>query len=450
MKPSPNISRRTFLQGAAAAGAAAAFPTLIPASALGANGAVAPSNRIVMGCIGLGSQGTYNMRAFLGQPDVQVVALCDVNRESSNYYKGGTAGYEPARRIVESYYAERQPAGGYRGCTIYHDFRDLLARKDIDAVTICTPDHWHGLIAVAAAKAGKDIYCEKPLANSVAESRAVRDAVRRYGRVLQTGSHERSRDNARFACELVRNGRIGRLHTIRVNLPIDNHGPIDPQPAMPVPEGFDYDGWLGPAAWAPYTEKRCHFSWRYILDYGSGEMSDRGAHIVDLAQLGNGSDDSGPIEIFGWGKAPQDGLFNTFMEFQFECRYENGVRLIGQSKGPRGLTFEGTEGWVFIHIHGGNLEAEPSSLLQEFIGPGEIHLGRSPGHHRDFLDAVKTRRDPMAPVEVGHHTATLCQLVNIAMLTGERLRWDPKQEKLLDDSAAARLLAPPMRSPWCL
>ena len=234
------------------------------------------------------------------------------------------------------------------------------------------------LSAWPAAKAGKDIYCEKPLANSIPEGRAVVDAVRRYRRVFQTGSHERSRDNARYACELVRNGRIGKLHTIRVNMPIDN-GPVPNFPEMPVPEGFDYDFWLGPAPAAPYTEKRCHFYFRYILDYSGGEMTDRGAHIIDLGQLGNNTDDTGPISVEGTGQFPEDGLFNTAMSYKFAFEYANGVRLVGESIGPRGIKFEGTDGWIFIHIHGGNLQAEPASLLKEVIGPEEEHLGRSRG-----------------------------------------------------------------------
>ncbi len=452
-----SINRRQFLTKAAGVTLGAmSFPYIVPSSVLGKGGSVAPSDRIVMGCIGLGGQGTHNMKMFMRSPEVQMVAVCDVETQSSNYHGGSTAGREPARMIAEGHYAKQKPAGAYKGCDSYNDFRELLARDDIDAVTVCTPDHWHGFISVAAAKAGKDIYCEKPLVNTITEGRAVCDAVHRYGRVLQTGSHERSNDKARYACELVLNGRIGKLHTIRVNMPnTDPHHDVVrknnvPQPVMPVPEGFDYDMWLGHTPWAPHTKMRCHFWWRFILNYGGGEMTDRGAHIIDLAQLGNGTDDTGPVEIFGEGRAPEVGLFDTFLEYQFECRYANGVRLIGESKEPQGLKFEGTDGWIFIHIHGGHLEAEPKSLLQESIGPGEIHLGRSPGHHQDFLDAVKTRQQPMAPAEVGHRTATICHLVNIAMLTGRRLRWDPEGEQIINDAEANRLLSRPMRGPWHL
>ncbi len=444
----PEINRRDFIKVVAGTALGAiGFPYIVSSSALGKFGGIAASNRIVMGCIGTGWQGTYNLKAFLGnaievgyvldkpeisQTAVQVVAVCDVDTKRCN----------KARDIVNETYDNQD-------CTGYGDFRELLSRGDIDAVTVCTPDHWHGLIAVAAAKAGKDIYCEKPLANTIAEGRAVCEAVKRYGRILQTGSHERSGRNVRFACELVRNGRIGRLHTIYVNMPIDV-GPIGLQPVMPVPEGFDYDMWLGPAPWAAYTEKRCHRWFRYIMDYSGGEVADRGAHIFDLAQLGMGTDYTGPVEIEGEGEAPEDGLFNTFMKYNFVCTYANGVRMIGKSEGPRGLKFEGTDGWIFVHIHGGHLEAEPKLLLKHRIGPNEIHLGRSAGHHQDFLDAVKTRGQVIAPAEVGHRSVTICHLVNIALLTGRKLKWDPVKERIINDTLADRMTARPMRSPWRL
>ncbi|HPO30500.1 MAG TPA: Gfo/Idh/MocA family oxidoreductase [Candidatus Hydrogenedentes bacterium] len=436
---SKRVNRRDFLKRAAgAAVAAGGFPYIIPGRALGLDGAVAPSNRIVMASIGVGGQGTYDTMALVNIPDVQYVAVCDVDREHC----------AAAASKVTDFYASKSPDGKYEGITQYHDFREVLDRKDIDAVMIATPDHWHALISIAAARAGKDIYCEKPLANSIPEGRAVVDTVRRYGRVFQTGSHERSRDNARFACELVRNGRIGKLHTITVNMPIQN-GPIPNQPPMPVPPHFDYDFWLGPAPDAPYTEKRCHFWFRYILDYSGGEITDRGAHIMDLAQLGNGTDDTTPIAVRGSGYFPSDGLFNTAMDYEFELEYANGVIMRGVCGGARGVRFEGDKGWIFIHVHEGTLEADPPSLLKERIGPGELSLGRSRGHHVNFIECVKSRRDPMAPVEVGYHSATICHMVNIAMRLGKPLRWDPVKEQF-DDQAANRMMQPSMRAPWRL
>lgn len=440
MIPKRNMSRRQFLKRTVGGAAGvAAFPYIIPSSALGADGHVAPSNRIVMASIGVGGQGRYDMKALMSLPDVQMLAVCDVD----------TAHRGEAKNMVEQFYAERKD-DTFKGCAEYNDFREVLARDDIDAVMIATPDHWHAVISVMAAKAGKDIYCEKPLANSIPEGRAVVDAVRRYQRVFQTGSHERSRDNARYACELVRNGRIGKLHTIRVNMPVDNHGPVPTQPVMPVPAGFDYDMWLGPAALEPYTEKRCHFYFRYILDYSGGEMTDRGAHIIDLAQLGNGSDNTGPVSVQGSGYFPEEGLFNTAMSYQFEFEYANGVKLIGESVGPRGIKFEGTDGWIFIHIHGGDLRAEPASLLKEVLGPNELHLGRSRGHHQDFIECVKSRGEPKATVEVGHHTASMCHLANVALRLGRKLRWDPDKEQFIGDEEANRMIIPSMRAPWHL
>ncbi len=439
MATKKEVSRRVFLRRTAGAAAGAvAFPWIVPSSALGADGHVAPSNRIVMASIGVGGQGTGNTRGLMNLPDVQYVAVCDVDRGHR----------ENAKKMLEEFYAGKNNAPEYKGIDAYNDFREVLARPNIDAVMIATPDHWHAPVAVAAAKAGKDMYSEKPLANSIPEGRAVVDAVRRYRRVFQTGSHERSRDNARFACELVRNGRLGKLHTIRVNMPIDNHGPIPNQPVMPVPEGFDYDFWLGPAALAPYTEKRCHFYFRYILDYSGGEMTDRGAHIIDIAQLGNGTDGSGPVSVWGKGDFPRDGLFNSAMNYSFGFEYANGVRLLGECVGPRGVKFEGDKGWVFVHIHGGDLEAEPMSLLREVIGPEELHLGRSRGHHLDFIENVKSRGECKAPVEVGHGTAVMCHLANIAMRLGRKLQWDPVAETFINDDEANRMKMPSLRAPW--
>lgn len=434
------LSRRRFLRNTLAATAGAAgFPYIVPASALGKDGHVAPSNRVVIASIGVGGQGRYDTMGLMNVPQAQVVAVCDVDTNHRNQ----------AKQMVEEFYTAKNDTA-WKGCATYNDFREVVARPDIDAVMCATPDFSHAIVSVAAAKAGKDIYCEKPLANSIPESRAIFDAVTRYRRVLQTGSHERSRDNARYAAELVRNGRIGKLHTIRVNMPIDNHGPIGPQPEMPVPEGFDYDLWLGPAASAPYTEKRCHFWFRYILDYSGGEMTDRGAHILDLAQLGNGTDHTTPISVEGTGDFPKDGLFNTAMAYNFRFEYANGVQLLGESVGPRGVKFEGEDGWIFIHVHGGDLEASNPALLKEVIGPDELQLGRSRGHHEDFVKCVITRGEPKAPAYVGHHTACMCHMANIAMKRGHKLLWDPATEQFTNDDDANRMLMPAIRGTWQL
>lgn len=447
-------SRREFLkQTTAVSVGAIGFPYIVPASALGKDGRPPPSGRIVMGCIGLGGQGTGNMNGFMRQPEMQIVAVCDVERGRPG---GGPPGRDQAKAAVEKYYAEKKPDAAYKGCDSYEDFRELLARPDIDAVTVCTPDHWHALVSVAAAKAGKDIYCEKPLANSVAEGRAIADAVKKNKVILQTGSQERSNPKARYAAELVRNGRIGKLKTIRINLPCtDGHHKDamsykDVPPPEPVPDTLNWDFWLGHTPKVDYTPRRCHFWWRFNLAYGGGEMTDRGAHIIDLAQLGNGTDDTGPIEIVAEGKRNPKSIYNTFWEYHFENQYANGVRMIGDAVDPRGLKFEGEDGWIFVRVHGCDLEASKPSIIEEKIKDDEIQLGRAEGgHHRNFIEAVMKRKDPFAPAEVGHRTASICHLNNIAMLVGKPLKWDPKAEKSNVDEANAMLM-PTMRAPWHL
>ena len=449
------MNRRKFIikTGSALLGTVTA-PYLIPASALGKGNSVPPSDRIVFGCIGLGGQGTHNMRNFMNKKEVQVVALCDVDEGSNNYHNGATFGLEQAKHKLESYYAKQSRSGKFNGCETYCDFRELLIREDIDAVTVCTPDHWHGLISIAAAKAGKDIYCEKPLTNTIAEGRAACNAVKRYGRILQTGSHERSNDSVRFACEVVRNGYIGKLEKIYVNMPNnDSHHTFlrhdnSPKPNMPIPEKLNYDMWLGPSPWASYTKMRCHFWWRFILQYGGGEMSDRGAHIIDLAQFVNNTDFTGPVEIIASGEALKNELWDAFIEYEFECTYKNGVKIIGGSTGERGLKIVGSDGWIFIHIHGGRLEASSETILRIKRKPGEKFLGRSTSHHQNFLDAVRKRAEPFATAEIGHRTATICHLLNIGMLTGKKLNWDPQNEQITNDAETNRLLSRPMRKPW--
>lgn len=420
------VSRRGFLKGAAAA---VAFPNLVPASALGLNGAVAPSNRVIMASIGVNGMGTADMRAFLGCKDAHVIAVCDVER----------AHRERAKGIVEEFY-------GAKGCDMYADFRDVIARQDIDAVNIGTPDHWHVLISIAAAKSGKDIYCEKPLSKRISEGRALCNAIKKYGRVFQTGTQLRSTRNVRYACELVRNGRIGKIHTIRTFVPVGPSMPL--QPAQPVPDGLDYNMWLGPAPCEPYTPKRVHFSFRYFSDYAGGTMTDLGAHDNDIAQWGNGTQLTGPVEVEGDGEFPKDGLYDTCMRFKVTYTYQNGVKLIcSTDKNPQGtgVRFEGSEGWIYVRS---NIDAEPKSVLTSSIGPNEIHLCDSQNHQQNFLDCVKSRGKTIAQEEIGHRSVTVCHLGNIALLLKRKLRWDPLAEQFKNDDEANRMLLSPMRAPW--
>jgi predicted dehydrogenase len=440
------ITRREFLNTSGRL-AAAATVSVVPISVLGET---APSNRINVACIGTGNQGVLDMRMFLREDDVQVVAVCDVNRASGGYKTADQyLGWEPAQQIVNDFYGNQSRSGTYRGCRAYTDFRKVLARPDVDAVAIVVPDHWHATMTIMAAEAGKDIYCEKPLSLTVADGRAMVNAVRRHGVILQTGSHERSRRQTRFVCELVRNGRIGQLKRIVTAVgPWNKAGPAGAWAPMPVPEGFDYEMWLGPAPWAPYHQDRCLYNFRFILDYSDGQVSNYGAHSLDLAQWGNGTDHTGPVEIEDAGSEwPTDGLFDVAKTVKFRARYANGVELECVTRNDNvSCRFEGTEGWVETGY--GGTSAEPYSLLTSVIGPGEIHLGTSTNHIRNFIDCIKTRTDPIAPVETGHRSATICHIANIAMQLKRRLRWDPDCEKFTGDNMANCMLGRAKREPW--
>ncbi len=421
---SESVSRREFLKGSAAvAGAAFAWPTIVPSSVFGA---AAPSNRLTMGCIGLGGQGSGNMKGFNAKKDCEVVAVCDVDADHR----------EKAREMV-----------GLDAKSCYNDFRDVIARDDIDAVSIAAPDHWHVPVSIAAVRAGKDVFCEKPLTLTIAEGRVLVDEVKRYGRVFQTGSQQRSGSEFRKACELVVNGRIGKLHTMTVQIPGNNRKCEPTWTPEPVPAGFDYDMWLGPVPWEPYHKQRCHYEFRFLLDYSGGQMTNWGAHYLDIAQWGNQADNTGPVEIKGKGEFPATGLFTTATKADIEYTYANGVKLV-LTTGGGSTRFEGSEGWVFVTR--GKLDAEPKPLVTSTIAPDEIHLYNSNDHKQDFLDCIKTRKDPICNAEVGHRSSTVCHLGNIAMLLARPLKWDPQKEQFIGDDEANRMRQRPARAPWCL
>ena len=422
-------TRRQFLRAAAGV---ALFPTIIPAPALGRDGAVAPSNRITVGMIGVGSHGTaVNLKGFLAQPDARVIVTCDVDRTRA----------EEGRQLVNRHY-------GNTDCATCQDFREVLARPDIDAVAISTPDHWHVPISLAAIRVGKDVLCEKPTL-TIAQGRTLTDAVRRYGRVFQTATEDRSVGVYHRMAELVRNGRIGKLQTIRVMLPGDPDRRSNPAP-MPVPPELDYDLWLGPAPWAPYTKDRVHYNFRWIRDYSGGILADWGMHMFDTAQWANATDRGGPIRVNALGRFYDDPLYDTLRDFHIEYTYANGVTMIAESGGTS-LRFEGTDGWVGNAGWRQPLEASSEKILRSVIGPEEIHLFTCPaGEHRNFLDCVKTRRGPYFPVEIGHRVATVCHIGNISALLGRPLRWDPARECFPDDPEANRHIARATRAPWSL
>ena len=428
------VSRRSFLRTAAAAAGALGFPALIPAGARGADGRPAPSNRITVGCIGVGGMGTGNMHSFLGLSDVQVVAVCDV-------HAGAAA---RAKEAVDGRY-------GNRDCAVFRDFRELVARGDIDAVSIATPDHWHALPAIAAARAGKDIYCEKPMAHTLREGRAIADAVRRHGRIWQTGSWQRSQRDFRFACELVRNGRVGRVHTIEVGLPSDGTAArAVPWRREAPPAELDYEFWLGPAPALPYMPEFASFNWRWNRAFGGGSILDWCGHHVDIAHWGMGWDLTGPVELEGRGEFQGEGIFDTAHRYRITTKYRDGTVLVmaGNDGLAGGTKWIGDRGWV--RVDRGVLEAEPKDLLREQFGSDEIRLFDSPGHHRNFIDCVRSRRATITPAEVAHRSASAGHLGQIAMLTGRKLRWDPDAETFADDAGATQLLGHAMRSPWAL
>jgi predicted dehydrogenase len=423
-------NRRRFLK------LAAGFPLIVPAPALGKGGAVAPSGRVTVACIGTGWQGGNDVQSFLAEPGAQVVAVCDIDSEH----------LEQGRTAVNQKYQNQD-------CKAYHNFEDVLARDDIDAVMLAVPDHWHGLVSTAASRAGKDVYGEKPLAHNWAEGRAIVDAAKRYGTVWQTGSWQRSESQFRFACELVRNGRIGKVRTVEVGLPgglSDFDGLGDQDSPVPPPKTLDYERWLGPAPYAPYCPARVHKTWRWNLDYGGGMLMDWAPHHVDIAHWGLGMDESGPVEVEGAGEYSNvSRVWNAPSKFRVVARYANGVEMTitgGYDGVPRGAKWTGDDGWVWVDRSG--IAAQPRSVLSSVIRPDEIRLERSPGHFRNFLECVVNRRRPIAPPEVALRSATPAYLGIISILTEGKIKWDPVEQKILDNPAAERLLGRTMRSPW--
>jgi len=434
MRRTTSVSRRRFLKGV---GAAAAAPAVIASAALGAAGRDPASERITVGFIGTGGHGIgRNLRMFLPQRDAQVVALCDVDARN----------LQRAHGVARKYYAGQKRSADFKGCLVTRDWREVIARDDIDAVQISTPDHWHCLMSVTAVRAGKDVICEKPTYN-IHEGRVLADTVRRYGAVFQTSTEDRSIAIYHRMAELVRNKRIGELRRIHLTLPSAPGSPGDPTP-KPVPGYLDWDAWLGPAPWAPYCPGRVHFNFRYVSDTGAGILADWGCHQLDTVQWANDTERSGPIEVEGTGTRHTGGLYDTFYKYDLRYRYANGVELLVKSGGTA-LRFEGTDGWVGNGGWRQPLQASNPAILTSPIGPNETHLFTCPaGEHRNFLDCVKSRRDPYFPAEVGHRCATVAHIGTIAMTLGRKLRWDPETERFPDAPDANRLLSRPMRAPW--
>jgi len=434
------MNRRQFLKSAAIAGGAAAagvagFPTIVKASALGKNGAVAASNRIVMAGIGFGMMGPGNMSSFLEKPEVQWVAVCDLDKEPLAMAKG----------MADKKY-------GNTSCATYHDFHELFQRKDLDAVSIAVPDHWHAILAISALRAGFDVYGEKPLTHDLREGRALCDAVKRYGRVWQTGSWQRSVENFHQAAELVRNGRVGKIKRVEVGLPSGHYdfaGTFGQEALVAPPPNLDYDFWVGPAPFWPYCKARVHMNWRWNMDFGGGQLMDWVGHHLDIAHWGMGWDETGPVEVEAAGEFPTSGIYNSPTRYYVTAKYADGTPVIlagGHEEIWGGTKWIGEHGWVWVDR--GQFETEPESLKRETIGPDEIRLYRSRDHYQNFLDCVRSRAKTITPAETAHRSASVGHLSVIAMEVGRKIRWDPATETIIGDPEAARLLARGYRKPW--
>ncbi|MCA9448305.1 MAG: Gfo/Idh/MocA family oxidoreductase, partial [Candidatus Omnitrophica bacterium] len=409
---------------------------------------VPPSERITVAHIGVGGRGTSVQKEFMALDDVQSVAVCDPFQNRRD---------EAAARI-DAYYAEKWGVGTYKGVEPYNYFEEVLDRDDIDAVVVATPDHWHVPIAIRAARAGKDMYVEKPLGVSMEQDWALRDELAAHKNIFQYGTQQRSERNFRFACELVQNGRIGELERIDVWCPLGGSGGST-TPA-PVPENFDYDLWLGPAPYATYTVDRCMARGAFwVYDYSLGFVAGWGVHPLDIAQWGMDADDSGPVEVKGTGVIPTGGLFNTIMSWDYQIKYPSGVEIhfmssdvaapmIEMYRPPKehGTTFFGSNGWVSVDRAG--IYAEPTSLLDSEIGPDEIHLYESPEHRRNFIDCVKSRSQTICPIGSAVRVDTISHLCNISTRMGRPIKWDPENEKIVGDTEAEAMLSRPMRTPW--
>ena len=458
-KSPPPLTRRRFLrQSAVAALTATAFSSIGRSPARGADGKTAPSNQITVALVGSGPRGITVMKTFLAEADARVVAVCDVKEDQLKL----------ACRAVNQHY-------GNQDCATYRDFREVLARKDLDAVIVGTPDHWHVLIGIAAVNAGKDVYVEKPLGLSIAENQAMRAAVRKHGRIFQFGTQQRSSPNFRRACELVRNGRIGRLRHVNAWCVGSVAGGAT-APA-PVPAGLDYDRWLGPAPFKPYREHLCDAdgvrkTWWYNSDYALGFIAGWGVHPLDIAYWGFPDMMAGPLEVRGSAKIPATGACDTATEWDVNFQFAAGVTLNFRglpnpnNSGPaleklslwgekygrttnHGTAFEGTDGWVIVDRS--HVEAHSPGLLKENPDEYRIKLPRSSYHAQNFLASMRSRRPAIANIDEAFQSDALCHLSHLAVTTGRALKWDPQAERFMKDDAANRLLAcREMRQPWRL
>ena len=454
-----NMNRRHFVKNSLKASAATTlglvgFPTIVPASVFGKN---APSNKINIGAIGVGRiSRDHDMFETLQYDHAQIVAVCDL--DSKRLLDG--------KKYVNDFYTKKT-GKPFDGVTMYDDHKELLQNKDIDAVLISTPDHSHAYLVIHAVEAGKDVYLQKPASLTIAEGRALSNAVHRTGRILQIGSQQRSSVQFRYAAELVRNGRIGTLKTVYVGLPGDPGG--EEEPEMPIPKNLNYDAWLGSTPNVYYTEKRVHPQndygrpgWLRMEQFGAGMITGWGAHHVDCAHWAMDTEYTGPLEISGHADFPKSGLWNVHGLFQTEGIYANGVKMIISNEIPNGIKFVGTEGWIFVTRGDYRasssdpipknaekaLSASNDKIIQSVIGANEINLYRSTEQHGNWLDCIKSRVQPISPVEIGHRSCSTCLLHHIAMKLKRKIYWDPMYERFINDHEANTLLNRPHRFPY--
>ncbi len=453
------MNRRNFIEKSSLAVAAMGIPTIVPASVFGKN---APSNRITVGVIGTGRQGfgqnlhgselkTIGARipGLLDVAEAQVVAVSDVDS-----WRMGKA-----KQAVDTFYSKNAPNGNYKGCSAHTDFREIIARKDIDAVMISTPDFWHVPMGILAAKAKKHVSCEKPLSMSVHQGRELVDALKKYGVVNRTDSEFRSVRPQNLAVELVRNGRIGKLQKIEITFPSDPT-PVAPQADMAVPKELNYDLWLGPMPFVPYTDMRVHTpmdmqkrpNWMRVDTYAQGMISNWGAHYFDMAQWANNSEYDGPVEVEGKGEFPKS-LWNSLINFEVTYRYANGVEMVCRQTpdSKPGIRYTGSEGWVFVDNYPGTVTASNPKILDSKPTGSELDLSKTLWDKTDFIQAVKANRKTLEPIEVGHRTISISQIGLIACQTGEKLKWNPAKELFEGNNAANALLASPLaRKEWIM
>ena len=449
-------SRRSFLKKSAMLTVAAGFPTIVPATVFGEN---APSNRINIGAIGVGriSRG-HDLPGTWKYDQARIMAVCDLDAKR----------VEQGKVLLNDVYAKKS-GKPYNGTLGYSDYHQLLANKDIDAVIISTPDHQHAILAVAAVRAGKDVYLQKPASLTIAEGRAMADAVKKSDSILQIGSQQRSWKQFRRACELVRNGRIGDIQHVEIGLPGDPSGG-DPTP-MPMPAGFNYDAWLGSTPEAPYTVDRVmpqqgfdRPGWLRCEQFGAGMITGWGAHHVDTAHWGMNTEYTGPVEVWGQAEFPKHGLWDVHGSFKTHAVYANGMTMTISGEFQNGIKFYGSKGWIFVcrdeqasptAAAGEKATVQPlvasdPKILESVIGPNEVQLYYSEDQHGNWLDCIRSRKQPIAPAEAGHRACSTCLIHHIAMKTGRRLHWDPVKERFLNDDDANSRLSRPQRKPYVM